>query len=219
MTENEASFVSETTFDNIPEFQRIHNADGSFSLKSKKYEQLIVLGNSANFNLPRPGQELASKFNNKSFPAEVNTRRKQDGNDIIEGLSFGQMSDHDVKEKIKFETVLNNSFNFFGSPSQLRFYVLKKNLVPAKSYFLLAEESDLPKSANGTHYRPIKTIRGLQLHKQRARFEKLLEVHNLELVDGGNFVLDDKVNNKRFCDFFIRNSHWENKIFGNSINK
>ena len=205
MTEKETSFVSETTFDNFPEFQRIHNADGSFSLKSKKYEQLVVLGNCTNFILPRPGEELVSKFNNKSFPAVVNTRRKRDGNDIIERLSFGQMSDHDVKEKIKFETVLNNSFNFFGSPSQLRFYVLKKNLVPAKSYFLLAEESDLPKSANGTHYRPIKTIGGQQLHKQRARFEKLLEVHNLEIVDCGNLMLNNKVNNFAILRF----SHWK----------
>ena len=224
MTENGPDFVTETTFDNFPEFQRIHNADGSFSLKAKKHEQLVVLDNCTTFILPRPGKGLVSTCNNKTFPVEVKLRRKRQVSEPFDDPTLRYDREPDlVKEKIKFATVPSNSFNFIGSPNQLRFFVVKKNLGIEKSeqslYFLLAEESDLPKSANGTHYRPFKITGGQELHKQRGKFEKLLEVHNLELVDGGNFVLDDKVNNKRFCDFRIRNLYWKNKISGNSINK
>ena len=216
--------MDETSFAIFPEFQRINNADGSFSLKAKKHEQLVSLDNCTNFNLPRLGQGLVSTCNNKSFPEEGKLRQKRAWDYFLKNSTRGLIHEPNlVKEKLKLETVSRNTFNFFGLPFQLRFFVVKKDLgvdkAPQNLYFLLAEESDLPKAANGTHYRPFKITGKQELHKQRGKFEKLLEVHNLELVDGGNFVLDDKVNNKRFCNFLIINSHWENKIFGNSINK
>ena len=40
---NGTNFVNETTFDNFPEFQRIHNVDGSFAHKSKQFANLLRL--------------------------------------------------------------------------------------------------------------------------------------------------------------------------------
>ena len=232
MTENGPDFVSETSFDNFPEFQRINNADGSFSLKAKKHERLVALDNCTIFILPRPGKGLVSTCNNKSFP-EGKLRRKREEklkwDDLFAVSEDGERGDENVnqnpvKEKLKLEPVSRNVFNFFGSPSQLRFYVAKKDLgiqkAPPNLYFLLAEESDLPKSANGTHYRPFKITGGQELHKQRTKFEKLLEVHNLEIADGseiadgGNFVLDDKVNNKRFCHYYTYSHRYNQPFFG-----
>ena len=242
MTENGPDFVSETTFDNFPEFQRIHNADGSFSLKAKKHERLVALDNCTTFILPRPGKGLVSTCNNKSFPEEGKLRRKRMRSPIsyitkeevnstkeVKVSEDGERGDENVnqnpvKEKLKLEPVSRNVFNFIGSPNQLRFFVVKKNLgiekAPPNLYFLLAEESDLPKSANGTHYRPFKITGGQELHKQRTIFERLLEVHNLEIADGseiadgGNFVLDDKVNNKRFCHYYTYSYNWHQPFFG-----
>ena len=225
MIENGPDFVSETSFDNFPEFQRINNADGSFSLKAKKHEQLVSLDNCTTFNLPRPGGGLVSTCNNKTFPEEVKLRRKREWDYFLKNSTRGLIHEPNlVKEKLKLETVSRNTFNFFGLPFQLRFYVAKKYLgvksAPPNLYFLLAEESDLPKAANGTHYRPFKITGGQELHKQRTKFEKLLEVHNLEIADGseiadgGNFVLDDKVNNKRFCHYYTYSYNWHQPFFG-----
>ena len=125
MTENGPDFVNETSFGNFPEFQRIHNADGSFSLKAKKHEQLVALDNCTTFNLPRPGEGLISTCTNKSFPLNEKLRLKRQVSKPIDDPTLRYDPEPDlVKEKIKLATVPSNSFNFIGSPSQLTKSVL-----------------------------------------------------------------------------------------------
>lgn len=71
MIANGTNFVNETTFDNFPEFQRIHNVDGSFALKSKQFDQLVTLENCTKFNF-LPDESFISACSNKSFPNSFN---------------------------------------------------------------------------------------------------------------------------------------------------
>ena len=207
LTENETKFVSETTFDNFPEFQRIHNADGSFSLKAKKAEQLVSLENCTKFKL-RNEEGLQSTCSNKSFPGkEKSIRRRALDLDLEHDYDYYDEKQEDLIIGIQGKSKSTNYFNFFGSPSQLRFYVVKKVLgnegERGNLYFLLSEDSDLPRGGN--HYRPLKITGGQELQQKPTAFEKLLEVHNPSLDNRGFIVLNDKVgnNSSRFCDFSI----------------
>lgn len=199
MDANVSHFVNETTFTKFPEFRRIQNEDGSFSLKAKKSDQLVMFKN-------------CSKF---TFHQHKGLRT------ACESTSMAFYLNHQRNVAVTAPRTLNN-YSFFASPAQLRFYVVKKELgverAPASLYFLLAEDSILPESDGSfRHYRPFKVTGGKELHKAIA-FEQLLEVHNLELDDGGRVVLRDKVNNQRFCDVTIDYHYWNNTkdVRGNS---
>lgn len=139
----------------------------------------------------RPEDGLVSACSNKSFPGKANTRRKR----------FRPRS---IIQQPFLEEPKLDLFYLFGSSSQLRFYVAKKQLgdidgARESLYFLLAESSNLSiLSTSPPHYRPFKVTGGKEL-RESAKFEKLLEVHNLEY----DLVLRDKANNKRFCDRHI----------------
>ena len=80
--------------------------------------------------------------------------------------------------------------------------------------FLKILLAELAKAANGTHYRAFKINGGQELHKHRTAFKQLLEMHNIDFNDRGEIVLNDNANNKRFCDFSLKNLYWKDRVFG-----
>ena len=69
------SVVNRTTFDNFPEFQRIHNNDGTFSLISMS-DQFVTQENCTNFKLFEFEEGLTATCN-QSVLEKVQFRTKE----------------------------------------------------------------------------------------------------------------------------------------------